>query len=259
MKLRWILIVVACVFVATPATAGRKKYGKQVRYAGIHPVPKGDGGGMCRIEAPHVHVYPANKLEYRVHADNHVFVGDPVAYGWDGPKYAYKGHHPVQVNVVAGVGDPYTHYCYLDGAHYHYWEPPEGPEFKIVGDAYFYVAEPPPLYVEARPAYIGINAHYRPIVYTRPVIEVEPPAGWIHVRPGFVIEPAAVVIDGPPRGRPARGHVHGGVGVSAGVSVHIPVPTVSVGVSVGGPVIVKERHRPHKHKKMKHKKWKKRR
>ena len=102
-----------------------KKYGKQVRYAGIHPVAKGEGGGICHIEGPHVHIYAANKLEYRVYADNNVFVGDPVAYGWDGPKYAYKGNHPIQVNAVVDVGaEPHVQYCYIDGPHYHYFEPP---------------------------------------------------------------------------------------------------------------------------------------
>jgi hypothetical protein len=223
-----------------------------VRYAGIHPVSKAEGGGICHIEFPHVHVYPANKLEYRVVEDNNVFVGDPVAYGWDGPKYAYKGAHPIQVNVIAGTPEPYVHYCYLSGPHYHYFEPPDDQDYKVVGDAYFYVGDPPQAMIEARPAYIGINAVYQPLVYTRPVIEVAPPTGWIMVRPGFVVEaPGAVVVDGP-RGRGAVGVV-GGVGVSAGVSVHIPVPTVSVGVQVGGPaVIVRERG----HGKFKHKKWK---
>jgi hypothetical protein len=104
------------------------------------------------VEAPHVHVWqPPNKVEYRLDADNNVFDGDPFAYGWDGPKVAYKGHHPVQVNAVAGGGDPYTHYCYLDGPHYHHWDAPKGPDFKVVGDAYFYVGTPAPLYLEARP------------------------------------------------------------------------------------------------------------
>ena len=254
MKLRWILIL-ACVFVA-PASA--KKWGKQVRFAGIHPVAKVEGGGICHIEFPHVHTYPANKLEYRVVAENNVFVGDPVAYGWDGPKHAYKGHHPVEVNVVAGVGDPYTHYCYLNGPHYHAFEP-HGPDFKVVGDAYFYVGTPAPVYLEARPAYVGINAVYTPIVYTRPVIEVEAPSAWIMVRPGFVVEPAVIVDTHPGRGH-ARGHVHGGVGVAAGVSVSIPVPTVSVGVQVGGPGVIVHEHRHGKVKrgKFKHKKWKRR-
>ena len=252
MKQRWIFVL-ACL-VATPAVAG-KKYGKQIRYAGIHPVAKGEGGGICHIEFPHVHTYPANKLEYRVVADNNVFVGDPVAYGWDGPKYAYKGHHPVEVNVIAGVPEPYTHYCYLNGPHYHYFEPPEGPDFKVVGDAYFYVGTPSPVYLEARPAYVGINAVYTPIAYTRPVIEVEAPSAWIMVRPGFVVE-APVVVE--PRGR-GRGEVGvvGGVGVSAGVSVHIPVPTVSVGVQVGGPGVIIHEHRGGRGK-FKHKKFKKR-
>ena len=245
MKFRLILIA-ACVFV-TPAAAGNK-YGRQVRYAGVHPVAKGEGGSMCHIEAPHVHIYQPNKLEYRVHADNHVFVGDPVAYGWDGPKHAYKGHHPVQVDVVGGVGDPHTHYCYLDGPHYHSWEPPESPEFKVVGGAYFYVGAPPAAYLEARPAYVGINATYRPLAYTRPVVEVAPPSGWIGARvdvmgPGVVVAP--------------RGHVVA-PGVRIGAEVQVPMPSVAIDVHIGGPaVIVRERyHGKFKHQKMKHKKWK---
>lgn len=246
MNVHSIVVVLVCILV-TPAVAG-SKYGRQVRYAGVHPVANSDGGGMCHIEAPHVHIYPANKLEYRVHADNNIFVGDPVAYGWDGPKHAYKGHHPIQLDAVAGVGDPYTHYCYLDGAHYHGWEP-EGPDFKVVGDAYFYVGTPAPLYVEARPAYIGINATYRPLVYTRPVVDVEPPRGWIGARvdvvgPGVVVAPRARAVVAP--------------GVHVGAEVHVPLPSVQIGVHVGGPaVIVTEPHHHHyKHKKMKHRKWK---
>jgi hypothetical protein len=258
MKLRWIITTIAIVLASSVAVAG-KKYGKQVRFAGIHPVPKGDGGGICHIEAPHVHIYQPNKLEYRVAADNNVFVGDPVAYGWDGEKHAYKGHHPVQVNVVAGVAAPTRHYCYLTGPHYHAFEPPPGPDFQVVGDAYFYVGTPEPLYLEARPTYIGINATYQPIVYTRPVVEVEPPSGWILVRPGFVIDAPAVIVDDHPGRGHGRGHVHGGVGVGVGVDVVVPVPSVSVGVQIGGPaVIVGPGHRHHKHKKLKHKKFKRR-
>lgn len=261
MKLRWILTGIALVIAAPAALAGGR-YGKQVRYAGIHPVAKAEGGGICHIEAPHVHVYQPNKLEYRTVADTNVFVGDPVAYGWDGERHAYKGHHPVQINAVATIGEPTTHYCYLNGAHYHSWEPPPSPEFRVVGDAYFYVGTPQPLYLEARPTYIGINATYQPIVYTRPVVEVEPPAGWILVRPGFVIEaPAAVIIDDHP-GR-GRGRGRGAVGVGVGVDVHIPMPSVSVGVQIGGPAVIvgpgprhrgKFKHQKFKHKKFKHKK-----
>ncbi len=52
----------ALAAVPRTATAGK---GKQVRSVGIHPVPKAEGGGVCHIEGPHVHVFAANKLEYR--------------------------------------------------------------------------------------------------------------------------------------------------------------------------------------------------
>ena len=97
-----------------------------------------DGGGICYIEGPHVHIYAANKLEYRVHDDDNIFVGDPVAHGWDGPKYTYKGPHPMRIE-----GDPNEEYCYIEGPHYHAWAPAEGPDFQVVGGAYFYVGTPP--------------------------------------------------------------------------------------------------------------------
>jgi hypothetical protein len=160
-----------------------------------------------------------------------VFVGDPVAYGWDGPKHAYKGAHPIHVDAVVG-GDPDVEYCYLEGPHYHSFAPPEGPEFKVVGDVYFYVGQPPRAFVEARPTYIGINATYRPLVYARPVVTVVAPVGWIGARAEF------------------------------GAVVQIPAPGVHVGIEIGGPaVIVRPRPavivlEPHGKYKYKHKKYK---
>src|SRR6185295_7731457 len=103
---------------------------------------------------------------------------------------------------------------------------------KIAGDAYFYVGEPPRAYVDARPAMMKINAVYQPLVYERPVVEVEAPVGWIGARaefvaPAVVVAPAAVVVA--PR---------------AGVSVeaHIPAPSLHVDVGIGLPgVVVRER------------------
>lgn len=245
---RWILV--ALVVLAGTAHADRK-FGKQVRFVGIHPIAKADGGGICYIEAPHVHIYTPNKLEYRMHGDDYFFVGDPVAYGWDGPKVKFKGAHPIHVDAVVG-GDPDVEYCYLEGPHYHYFEPEDGPEFKVVGETYFYVAEPPKVMIEARPQYVGVNAVYRPMTYVRPAVEVEAPVGWIGARAEFGA-PAAVIVD-------HRGHgttiVEPAVGVHVGAEVHIPVPTVQFGVQIGGPaVIVKERGGP-RHWKGKHKKFK---
>jgi hypothetical protein len=251
----WIFIVLGCVLV-TPAVADHK-FGKQVRFVGIHPIPKAEGGGICYIEGPHVHIYAANKLEYRDHGGDAYFVGDPVAYQYDGPKYSYKGPHPIHVEAVVG-GDPDVEYCYIEGPHYHYFEP-EGPDFKVVGGAYFYVGDPPQAFIEARPTYVGINTYYRPFVYERPVVEVEAPIGWIGARaefvtpgvvvetPGVVVAPGAVVVGH--HGRAVVGAP--GVVMGAGVDVHVavpPPPSISVGIGVGvgvgggGAVIVGGHH-----------------
>ncbi len=255
--MRTVLIGIALFFATVAGTgvasAGR---GKQVKYIGIHPVAKAHGGGFCYIEGPHVHVFGADKLQYRDHRGHQHFVGDPVAYGYDGPRHAYKGHHPIQVDVVVGDGHPDTEFCYLNGAHYHNFTPPPGPEFKVSGDVHFYVAEPPRAYIEARPAMIEVNAVYTPLVYARPVVTVDAPVGWIHTRADFaVVTPGVVVV--PPRATVVS------PGVVIDARIHVPTPTirVDVGVGLGGGVFVDDGHRHrghHKHKKFKHKKHKRR-
>jgi hypothetical protein len=229
------LVVLGLAVFAVPAIAGAR----QVHYVGIHPIPKAEGEGICYIEGPHVHIYEADKLQYRDHRGSNYFVGDPVAYGYEGQRYVYKGHHPIHVNVVLGDDDPDDEYCYINGPHYHYFAPPEGPEFRVAGDAYFYVAEPPHAYVEARPAMMKINAVYQPLVYERPIVTVDAPVGWIGARAEFVSPGAAVVVDAPRAGvvvAPPR----------AGISVNAVIPTpslhIGVGVGIGAPaVIVHER------------------
>jgi len=238
MATRRILLVTALALGAgVVAQADGNKH--QVRYIGIHPIAKEAGGGFCYIEGPHVHIFAADKLQYRTYQDANFFVGDPVAYGYDGPKKAYKGHHPIHVHAVVGLPEPDIEYCYLDGPHFHAFAAPAIPEFKVAGDTYFYVGTPPPVYVEARPMYVGINAIYTPLVYTRPVVVVEPPVGWIGLTvggPAVVVRPGAAIV--------APGvRVRGGVGVGVGVGVHVAVPpppsiSVGVGVRVGGGVRV---------------------
>jgi hypothetical protein len=227
--------------------------GKQVKYLGVHPVAKAQGGGFCYIEGPHVHTYAADNVQYRDHRGHKHFVGDPVAYGYDGPKHAYKGNHPIQidanvdatVDASAGirVGEPHGHnaprtggghteFCYLDGPHYHYFMPPESPDFKVVGGVYFYVGTPPRAYVDARPAMMKINAMYTPIVYARPVVTVDAPVGWIGARAEFitpvVVAPAVVA----------------------------PAVRVDIGIGLPGVIIHEHRHRGRGHYKYKkHKKW----
>src|SRR5258708_4677323 len=162
------LIIAAVVALSSVANADPAR--QQVRYVGIHPVPKSEGGGICYIEGPHVHVYVADKIQYRDHRGENFFVGDPVAYGYtpqDGPRHVYKGHHPIHIDAVVGDGDPQTEWCYIDGPHYHYFAPAEGPEFKVDGNAYFYVGEPPRAYVAGRATYMPINRVYTPMLYER--------------------------------------------------------------------------------------------
>lgn len=234
-------IVLALAVLSASAVAGK---GKQTRYVGTHPIPSTDGGGFCEIEGPHVHVFAPSKLEYRVHGKDNFFVGDPVAYGYAGPRHAYKGHHPIHVHAVVGDTEDDVELCYIDGPHFHAFAPPPEAkaDFELAGDAYFYIGEPPPVYVEQRPAMVKINAIYQPLRYERPVITVEAPSAWIGVRfgaPAAVVDvhAPAVVVE-PPR-------------VRAGVEVVVPTPSLEVNIGVGGGVII-DGHHHHRHDRGKH-------
>ena len=233
--------------VASPAEAG------QVRYLGGHPIA---AGGFCHIEAPHVHVYKPHKskkkvkLLYRVHDSHYHFVGDPAGHGYDGPKHAYYGHHPIAVDVVAGgyhEGAPHElEFCYLDGPHHHWYKPAPDLEFEVKGDAYWYVAAYPPHYKKHKKVLVGINAVYRPLEYQRPVIEVEPPVAYV----GPVLEVNAHVGVGA-HGEVVVPVVHGEI--RAGIELHVPTPRIEV--SLPGVVVIDDHHR-HKHHKVKVKKRK---
>jgi hypothetical protein len=214
------------------ANAGKGK-GKQVRFVGEHPIPNKHGGGVCHIEVPHVHAYlPTDaKVQYRLVDDHYYFVGDPVAYGWDGPRHAYKGHHPIPIGTV--VYDHRDHddveYCYLDGAHYHTYAPPAELSFELKGDAYWYVGDFPKAYASARVEYDPIDVVYEPIVYTRPVVVVEPPSAWVGLRIGG----PAVIVDSHGHGHGhVHGHGHGHVDAHVGIGVAVEVPTIVVGGGV---------------------------
>ncbi len=239
------LVALAFGLLTASAAAGK---GKQTRFVGTHPIPTAEGGGFCEIEGPHVHVFAPSKLEYRVHGKDNFFVGDPVAYGYAGPRHAYKGHHPIHVHAVVGDTDEDVEFCYIDGPHFHAFAPPPAvrAEFEVAGDAYFYVGEPPPVYVEQRPAFVKINAIYQPLRYERPVIAVEAPSAWIGVR---YAAPAAVVdVRGPAAVVDVRAPavVVETPRVRAGVEVVVPTPSLEVNIGVGAGVII-DGHHHHRH------------
>ncbi len=256
------VLMLATVAAAGNAAAGKGNKGKatQVKFVGVHPIAKAHGGGLCHIEAPHVHMYaPADvKVQYRVHDDDgYYFVGDPVAYGWEGPRYSYYGHHPVDIDVVLGDRDDDhdVEYCYLDGGHYHHYQPAPELKFEVRADAYLYVGDVPDSYVSARAELDPIDVVYEPIVYERPVVVIEePPPAWIGVRFAVVAPRAAVVVPVVEVERPrVRGNVHTEVEVVApSLSIEVGVPSIVI----GGGVFVEGRghgHRKYKHKKHKHK------
>jgi hypothetical protein len=223
-RMKLSLSMIAAASMAFLAMTAASAHAKQIKFSGKHPIPKAVEGEFCYIDAPHVHVYEPEhpKVLYRVHDDYYHFVGDPVAFGYDGPKHSYYGHHPVavdpsiHVDVDVGV-DPVTEYCYLDGPHFHHHAPPANITFELKGGAYWYIGKYPPHYHKHKKLYVQINIIYKPIVYVRPVIVVEPPVGYL----GPIID------------------------------VHI-----DIGVGVPG-VIIEHPHVHHKHKHYKHKKHKK--
>jgi hypothetical protein len=158
---------------AVVAVVAARAEAKHVRFLGPHPVVSRYGGGYCYIEAPHLHVYaPDRAALYQQVGDDYVFTGDPTPFGYEGDKHSYYGPHPVVV-----VGAPQPVYCVIQGPHFHPYEAPESPEYKIKDGVAFYVAPIPPAYV--KPARVKVvNAEYRPYVSFRPTVEVAPPPEW---------------------------------------------------------------------------------
>ena len=220
------LLVGVIAFFGLSATVAEAK---TVRYHSQHPIPQRDGGGFCYLGVPHVHSYaPADMRMFRKHDDDYYFVGDPTPFGYDGPKYSYYGTHPVAEEIT---DDAEPDYCYLDGPHYHWYQPPPQASFEFRGGAYWYVGAYDPIFYRERPRYTVINRAYRPLAYARPVVDVTvaPPA----YQATLVAAPVG-----------ARAHaVVAPPVVSAGVSVYVPPPpSIHVGVGVEpAPVVVEHR------------------
>ncbi|HET6610642.1 MAG TPA: hypothetical protein VFG83_01580 [Kofleriaceae bacterium] len=253
------LTFAATLILVTVTMVGQAR-ADQYRYIGVHPIPARGKGKvhLCHIRAPHVHAYAPVHADvlYRDYDGWAYFVGDPVAYGYDGDTHVYVGAHPIEVDadVVVDVdvpAKPFVVYCYLKGPHYHVFAPPDDAPFTVKADAYYYVGDYPDSFRHDMDHRVGINVIYEPIVYTRPVIEVEPPVGYHDVFVDVDVHAHPVVVHEPP----ARAHVGGGISVG----IEIPVPTLEV--NVGGGVVVHEHHhgrghayghRKYKHKKHKH-------
>jgi hypothetical protein len=125
-----------------------------VTYRGIHPVSP-HMGAFCYIKAVHVHrVAPADMRVYVVlPGQQNLFVGDPVALGYEGPRFGYFGPHPLVVPAAAPGGAPGTAsgsplmapiYCYLKAAHYHADPPPAARPFVEQAGVFWYMGPATP-------------------------------------------------------------------------------------------------------------------
>lgn len=164
-------------------------------FAGSHPLAGFANAGYCYIDVPHTHDYlPDRPTLYQQQGDTYVFTGDPVPFGYDGPKTVFYGHHPVPLTVEPESAAPAPTFCFLKGPHYHDYPQPEGPGFKVKDNAIFYVGPIPPAVAVVRPQLEKIQeAEYRPYVALRPKVVVTPPPEWagaVWVAPA---EPAVVV------------------------------------------------------------------
>ena len=216
---------------------------KQWRYAGLHPRTGEPKGGLCHIEVTHVHVAQPTHAEvlYRQHDGVYVFIGDPTPFGYEGPRHAFYGHHPVVLEVLVGAEQddaPDVTYCYHDGPHYHAYEPPPDVEFVEKEDVHYYAGEYPKEYERERPRLARVNTVYRPIVVERPVVHEAPPPEYHGPLVDVRVEVPQPLVD-----------------VRVGLpSVRVEVPGVQV---VKTKHVVVEEHHVHEHKHGKHKKHKK--
>jgi len=177
---------------AAPARAD----GPMARYRGIHPLSPHQGA-FCYIDALHMHRIPPPDM--RVYAvlkgGENLFVGDPVALGYDGPKFAYFGPHPL---AIPGAPELPGTFCYLAGPHYHAAPQPSSPTLVQKDEVTWYIGPPPPA-VATR---VWIN-EVRPIQsYQPPKVDVSSaPPGYHPFDLGLTPPPPPVALPPSPQAK----------------------------------------------------------
>lgn len=145
---KWALFVAMTVGVlawgglAAPPARGASV--AMTKYAGMHPLSPHQGA-FCYIDVVHLHrVPPPDTRVYALRKNGeYVFVGDPVALGYDGPKVGYYGPHVL--NVPGQPADERL-FCYLTGPHYHAVGPgPDASSFVLKDGVYWYQGAAPPV------------------------------------------------------------------------------------------------------------------
>jgi len=175
--------------------------GPMARYQGMHPLSPHQGA-FCYIDAFHMHrVPPPDQRVYLVLKDGtNVFIGDPVALGYDGPKFGYFGPHPLAIADAQGL--PPT-FCYISGPHYHAAPQPPSPSLvEKDGVTWYLGALPPP----ADPGRVWINEVHPIASYVPPKVDVSMAPPGYHPFP-YGLPATAPVPPSPaaPKAKPAAG------------------------------------------------------
>jgi len=136
--------LVALLLAAPNAAFAAPNANEMSSYRGLHPLSP-HMGEFCYIDVPHVHseAPPDTRVYVVVEGRDNLFVGDPVALGYDGPRFTYFGPHLL---VDPSLPPNHRFYCYLKGPHYHAYAPPPGPTSGFVekDGVYWYVAPEAP-------------------------------------------------------------------------------------------------------------------
>lgn len=127
-------------------------------YRGAHPV---DLEGNWHLEGElHVHDdLPVGAEPFAELDGALVFLGDPLAYGWDSSAWTYRGAHPIPAALGRG-------YCSIPGEHRHAFAP-EGSYRREPAGAYVFIGALRGGHAIARPARIAPRV---PIVAEGPIV-----------------------------------------------------------------------------------------
>jgi len=172
--------------------------GPMPRYHGIHPLSPHQGA-FCYIDAPHMHRIPPPDLRvYLVLKDGaNLFIGDPVALGYDGPRFGYYGPHPLAVPDAPDAGPVF---CYITGPHYHAAPQPPSPALVEKAGVTWYLGPLPP---PADPGRVWINEAHGIAGYAAPKVDLAmAPPGY---HPFTVMPPPAAPPAAPPSGKAKPG------------------------------------------------------
>lgn len=174
-----------------------------VGYRGMHPLYPHQGA-FCYVDAPHMHrVAPPDLRVYVVSKNGeNVFVGDPVALGYDGPKFGYFGPHPM--SLVTGTDDGTAaippDFCYIAGPHFHAAPPPPSSAMVQKAGVFWYIGPPPP----ADPGRTWINEVHAIASYVPPKVAISDAPPGYHPFTFAQLPPALPTVAAPPSAAKAR-------------------------------------------------------